>query len=293
MKCLVTGGNGFIGSHLVDRLIDDGNDVYVVDNLSGCNDCFYYNKNATYYKENIIDFSFEKIGKIDYVFHLAAESRIPLAIENPILASETNVLGTVHLLQQSRYYGVKRFLYSSTSSVYGLTNELPTSELCSIDCLNPYSVSKYSGEQFCKMYSSLYGLDTCIFRYFNVYGERSPIKGQYCPVIGLFLEQNKENMLHIMGDGSKRRDFIHVYDVISANILAMNYNSNINGEIFNVGSGKNYSILDIAKFINSNITFHEERPGEAKDTLADINNIRQKLDWKPTINLFEWLDKRK
>ena len=221
MKYLVTGGNGFIGSHIVDRLIDKNYEVIVIDNLSGLNDKFYFNNKAEYHNKNICDFdSVNTLCKnVDVIFHLAAESRIQPAIENPLLAANTNTIGTINILQAAVKNKVKRVIYSSTSSVYGLTEELPTNENTPINCLNPYSTSKYAGEEFCKMYSKLYNLDTCIFRYFNVYGERSPTKGLYSPVIGLFLKQNKEdNKLQIMGNGLKKRDFVHVYDVADINI---------------------------------------------------------------------------
>lgn len=292
MKYLVTGGNGFIGSHLVDKLIETNNEVCVIDNLSGLNDTFYYNERAVHYKENICNFDFlnEICKNIDIVFHLAAESRIQPSIENPLLAAHTNSIGTVNVLQAAVKNNVKRVIYSSTSSVYGLTDRLPTDENTPIDCLNPYSTSKYTGEEYCKMYSKLYDLDTCIFRYFNVYGERSPTKGLYSPVVGLFLKQNKENNeLQIMGDGSKKRDFIHVSDVVNANILAADHKHKINGNVFNIGSGENHSILDIAKYINKNIKFNPPRLGEAENTLANINKAKSILGWEPLIDIYNWI----
>jgi UDP-glucose 4-epimerase len=292
MKCLVTGGNGFIGSHVVDRLINNGHEVIVIDDLSGLNDKFYYNQKALYYSENICNYDFllKACKNIDLIFHLAAESRIQPAIENPLLAVQTNMVGTANVLQAARLNGVKRVVYSSTSSVYGLNENLPTDETTPVDCLNPYSTTKYGGEELCRMYSKLYNLDTCIFRYFNVYGERSPTKGLYSPVIGLFIKQNKEeNKLHIMGNGLQRRDFIHVADVADINIKAAFHESNVNGETFNIGFGENHSIQEIAKNINSNIEYHPPRVGEAKNTLADITKVKKFFDWKPQINLWTWL----
>jgi UDP-glucose 4-epimerase len=192
MKCLVTGGAGFIGSHIVDELISKGHDVVVIDNESSkSNAIFYYNPKAVYYKLDIVDYSLTRelyVG-VDYVFHLAAESRIQPTLINPSLAFQTNTLGTQIVLQCSLEAKVKRVIYSSTSAAYGLINSIPLSEEMPNDCLNPYSVSKVAGEEICILYNRLYNLPTTILRYFNVYGDRQPILGQYAPVIGLFIEQ--------------------------------------------------------------------------------------------------------
>ena len=224
MKYLVTGGAGFIGSNIVDRLVSAGHGVVVIDNESSdAHDYFYYNDKAKYYKHDICDHDKIKhlFKGVDTVFHCAAEARIQPAIKNPLLAVKTNSYGTCSVLQAARDMGVRRVVYSSTSSAYGLINEVPQVETQPDDCLNPYSVSKVSGEKLCKMYSDLFGLETVIFRYFNVYGERQPLRGQYAPVVGLFLEQMKKGEpLTIVPDGEQRRDFTHVSDVVSANILA-------------------------------------------------------------------------
>ena len=222
MKSLVTGGAGFIGSHIVDKLIELGHEVVVIDNESAqSNEEFYWNNKAQNYKYDIRDYEKTRplYDDVDYVFHLAAESRIQPAIENPINAVSLNCVGTCTVLQCSREADVKRVIYSSTSSGYGF-NEPPNHENQPDDCLNPYSVSKVAGEKLCKMYTELFGLKTIIFRYFNVYGERSPIRGQYAPVIGIFLRQKRDGeSLTIVGDGEQRRDFTHVSDVVQANIL--------------------------------------------------------------------------
>ena len=166
----------------------------VIDDESAiCHEQFYYNKEATYHKVDINSYELIEplFKKVDYVFHLAAESRIQPAIENPELALKTNIMGTFNVLRASKLHNVKRLLYSSTSSAYGLFNYPPLVETMTKDCLNPYSVSKCAGEDLCKMYFDLYGFETVIFRYFNVYGERQPTKGQYAPVIGLFQKQYK------------------------------------------------------------------------------------------------------
>ena len=191
-KCLVTGGAGFIGSHLVDYLISMKHDVIIVDNMSANNEKFYWNEKATAKVVDITDYERMRplFDGVDYVFHLAAESRLQPAIENPIEAVTKNCVGTTVVLQCAREAGAKRFVYSTTSSGYGY-NPYPNVETQPDDCLNPYSASKVAGEKFCRMYTDLYGLETVCLRYFNVFGERSPTRGQYAPVIGIFEKQKK------------------------------------------------------------------------------------------------------
>ena len=194
MKSLVTGGAGFIGSHLVDKLLEMGHEVVVIDSESAeSNEEFYWNDKAQNYKYDIRDYEKTKplYDGVDYVFHTAAEARIQPAILNPIEAVSVNCVGTVTVLQCAREAGVKKVIYSSTSSGYGF-NEPPNEETQRDDCLNPYSVSKVSGEKLCKMYTDLFGLPTISFRYFNVYGERQPLRGQYAPVVGIFLRQRSD-----------------------------------------------------------------------------------------------------
>ena len=298
MKCIVTGGAGFIGSHIVDRLIEDGNEVISLDNESASsNEEFYWNQKAHKAVLDICDYDkIEPLFKdVDCVFHLAAEARIQPAIKNPQRAVLTNVLGTCNVLQASRENGVGRVLYSSTSSAYGLCNTPPLSEDMPNDCLNPYSVTKVSGEGLCNMYNKLYGLKTLIFRYFNVYGERQPIKGQYAPVVGIFLRQfAAREPLTIVGDGLQRRDFTYVQDVVEANILASETDSDdIFGQTINIGVGRNHSILDIAKMIGYNFKHLPERLGEARITLANIDKARELLGWKPEVGIEDWIGLQK
>ena len=294
MKSLVTGGAGFIGSNLVDVLIELGHEVVVIDNESAeSNEEFYWNNKAQNYKYDICDY--EKIRPlydgVDYVFHLAAESRIQPAILNPIEAVTKNCVGTCTVLQCAREAGVKKVVYSSTSSGYGF-NEPPNHENQPDDCLNPYSVSKVAGEKICKMYNNLFGLKTISFRYFNVYGERSPLKGQYAPVIGLFLEQKKKGeSLTIVDDGEQRRDFTHVSDVVQANILAAtkDIDDEFYGELYNVGNGINYSINEIANAISDNQINIPPRIGESRTTLANNGKLRTIFGWRPQVNLMDWI----
>jgi UDP-glucose 4-epimerase len=294
MKCLVTGGSGFIGSHIVDKLINLGHDVLVIDNESSIvHEKFYFNSEAKYYKFDISDYENTRnlYRNIDYVFHCAAESRIQPAILNPLLAIKTNTLGTGTVLQCAREQGVKKVIYSSTSSGYGVINTPPLNESMLDDCLNPYSVSKVAGEKLCLMYTKLFGLKTIIFRYFNVYGQREPLKGPYAPVVGLFLRQNAAGLaLTIVPDGTQRRDFTHVDDVVEANILAMQGDNHEHyGEVFNVGTGVNHSILELANLISTNHEFIQPRQGEAYVTLADTKKIKKVFGWKPTIKIEDYI----
>jgi len=293
MKCLVTGGAGFIGSHIVDSLLAKGHEVVVIDNKSSeVHDHFYFNDNATYHKLDIADYQATRsvYDGVDYVFHCAAESRIQPAILNPLLAIRTNTLGTGTVLQCSREAGVKKIMYSSTSSGYGLVNEPPLEETMPDDCLNPYSVSKVSGEKLCKMYNDLFGVKTVIFRYFNVYGHREPLKGPYAPVVGLFLRQHRAGQpLTIVPDGTQRRDFTHVEDVVQANLLAMEVDHEHYGEVFNVGTGTNHSVLELAAMISDNTVEVEARIGEAYITLANNQKIRDILGWAPTKHIGDYV----
>ena len=293
MKALVTGGAGFIGSHIVDRLLSMGYEVIVIDNEYSDNEHFNWREEAQNHKYDICDYAATRslYDGVDYVFHTAAEARIGPAIENPVNAMNINALGTCTVLQCAREAGVKKVMYSSTSAAYGL-NESPNIETQPNDCLNPYSVSKVAGEELCKMYTRLYGLPTIIFRYFNVYGERAPRKGQYAPVTGIFMRQRESGeTLTIVGDGHQRRDFIYVGDVANANIMAAISNPDLDayGQIYNVGTGTNYSIRQIAKMISEDTINISPRPGEARTSLANINKMKKTFGWQPKMKLEDWI----
>ena len=296
MKCLVTGGSGFIGSHIVDRLCENpNNEVVVIDNESAVsNEKFYNNPLAEYHSFDIrdMDACYPLFEGVDTVFHLAAFSRIQVAMQNPEACIETNIQGTVNMLECSRKWGVRRFVNSSTSSLYGLRNEPPLREDMPTDCLNPYSASKRSAEIMCQMYHNLHGLRTITLRYFNVYGDRQPLKGTYAPVVGLFLEQKKAGKpLTVVGDGLQRRDFTHVEDVVRANMDAMM--CNMSGIEINIGTGKNTSVIDLAHMITKgaagSIEYIPERPGEARETLAEIYKAAVCLNWFPRKKIDDYI----
>ncbi len=293
-KVLVTGGAGFIGSNLVDKLITLGHQVLVIDNESATtNSKFYWNSAAENYNLDITDY--EKIAwlfsGVDYVFHTAAQSRIQSSIESPFNSINTNVLGTVNVLEASKNAKVKRVIYSMTSSIYGLSeDDVPYKETRPPHCLTPYGVSKYAGEQLCVVYSNLHKLETVSLRYFNVYGNREPSSGPYATVVSKFIKQHKNGeFLTIIGDGEQRRDFTNVDDVIEANIAAMNFSSTLYGEIFNIGAGRNFSINELAQLISSKYQYIPPRPGESRVTLADNTKAKSILGWEPKVRLEEYI----
>ena len=293
-KVIVTGGAGFIGSNLVDRLVNDGYKVIVIDNESSeCNEQFYYNDKAEYHKLDVENYdAIQPLFKnVKYVFHLAAEARIQPTLDRPVKACMTNFIGTCNVLEASRRNNVKRVMYSSTSSAYGLKNSIPLIETMDRDCLNPYSVTKVAAEDLCKMYYSLYGLECVIFRYFNVYGERQTLKGQYAPVVGLFLEMKKAGKaMTVVGDGKQTRDYTYVGDVVEANILASKTeNKSALAEVYNVGTGTNHSVLDLVDLIDGDHVHIPARDGEARDTKADIGKIMLDLDWYPQETIENWI----
>ncbi len=290
MRHLVTGGAGFIGSHIVDALLSQGDDVVCIDDESAPqNGKFYWNERATNVIGDIRDTNLRKMyNGVDTVFHLAARSRIQPTVDNPSESFSVNVLGTQEVLEASRLSGVRRVVYSASSSYYGRTNQPPFNEKMISGCTTPYSLSKWQGEQICDLYTRLYGLSTVSLRYFNVYGEREPVIGQYAPVIGLFLRQKSEKLpLTIIGDGLQRRDFTHISDVVNANILAGKLDD-VTGPV-NIGTGINISILEIASMISHQHTHLPERVGETRETLADNKRATDELGWAPRFNFVDYI----
>ena len=287
-KYLVTGGAGFIGSNLVDELIKIGNEVIVLDNLStGKKENI--NPKAKFIKADIRNL--EEIRPafegIDGVFHLAAMPRVQFSIENPAETNEINVNGVLNVLIASRDAKVKKVVYSASCSVYGNTEVLPTHENIKPNPISPYGLQKYIGEEYCRLFSLIYGLKTVSLRYFNVYGWRMADSGAYLTVIKVFLNQKAAGEpLTITNDGNQTRDFIHIRDVARANILAMQSLSIGKGEAINIGAGKNYSVNQIADLIGGERKYIEPRI-EPKHTLADISLAKKLLNWEPREKLEE------
>jgi UDP-glucose 4-epimerase len=298
MKSLVTGGAGFIGSNLIDTLLGIGHTVVCVDNESSdAHDKPYWNNDSIHTRGDIRDSNLMSsfLEDVDFVFHLAAEARIQPSIENPINAVSINDLGTATVLQCARENQVKKVMFSSTSAAYG-RNDSPNVETQYPDPLNPYSVTKLNGENLCKMYTQLFGLRTVIFRYFNVYGPRQPVRGQYAPVLGIFKRQKDAGEeLTIVGDGNQRRDFVHVEDVARANVMAAlgDPSGEVYGEVYNVGTGQNFSVNEIAEMFQHPKTYIAPRPGEARVSLANNQKIRNTFGWSPTHDLEKWVDSQK
>ena len=297
MKCLVTGGAGFIGSVLVDYLISKNYKVICIDNESAeQNEKFYWNEKSENYKLDICDYSkIESLFEdVDWVFHLAAQSRIQPSIINPSETIKINCYGTENILHACKKHNVKRLIYSSSSSIYGIKNIPPHNEDMPRDCLNPYAISKVTSEDLCMMYNNLHNLKVVILRYFNVYGDRQPTKGEYAPIVGRFLKlKSLKKELTIVGDGKQRRDYTHVNDVVLANVLAAKSKKVGDAEIINIGSGTNYSIIDLVEMINTQYKFVNKRKGEANETLASVIKAKQLLNWTPSIDIKDWLNEKK
>ena len=288
MNALVTGGAGFIGSNLVDRLLDRGDMVVVVDNETANNHKeTYWNDNAINVKADVNDKGFDNIAtNIDCIFHLAADISIQYCIENPSATYKNNVYGLLNVLETARKNDIKKVIFSSTAAIYGLTDKVCV-ETDTPDPLNPYSVSKLAGEHLMKMYHDLYGIQTASLRYFNAYGPRQSDTGQYAPVVGIFQKQKENNSaLTIVGDGEQTRDFVHVYDIADANILLAE--SDATG-VYNVGTGIEYSVNQIADMISDVQRNIPARVGEARRSLSDSSKIRS-LGWEPKIKLEDWVN---
>ncbi len=288
MKCIVTGGCGFLGSHLSEKLLADGHSVLIIDNLSTGNldNIKKIKKKLKFLKADISDA--QKIKKyfknVDWVFHLAALADIVPSIENPKEYFNSNVVGTFNVLQASRSKRLKKFIYIASSSSYGIPKIYPTSEKCKIDSQYPYALTKYLGEELVMHWGKLFKLPVISLRCFNIYGTRSRTSGTYGAVMGVFLKQKLRNKpFTIVGDGKQRRDFTYVSDVVNAIIKSAR--SNIKNEIFNVGSGRTISVNYLTKLLKGKKTYIPKRPGEPTITFADIKKIKKKMNWKPKVNI--------
>jgi UDP-glucose 4-epimerase len=304
MKYLVTGGAGFIGSNLVDTLVAGGHSVVVFDNLftglkENVNDLaglHEYDIRALSPKNTTCDTDYvsralQLLDGVDTVFHLAAMARVQPSIDDPHTFALVNEFGTLNMLHLARLAGVRRFVFSSSSSVYGdvTLDQLPTSETNPTCPLSPYALNKLVGEEYCRTFSRVYGLETVCLRYFNVYGERQPIEGAYTLVMGAFAKQRLDGKpLTINGDGEQRRDFTYVGDVVKANIAASESSKVGAGEALNIGNGDNRSVNDIAKMIGGD-TVNGPAVIEPRATLADNSLAKDKLGWTPTMTLEDWM----
>ncbi|MDO8125618.1 MAG: SDR family oxidoreductase [Candidatus Brocadiales bacterium] len=289
MRCLVTGGAGFIGSHLVDCLLSDGHEVTVLDNFcTGRIQNLIQHKGdpkLTILEKDISDFLSIKdyfVG-VEWVFHLAARADIVPSIVSPIDYHSSNVDGTVAVLEASRRAGVKRFLYTASSSCYGIPDTYPTPETAPIRPQYPYALTKYLGEECALHWAQVYKLPAVSLRLFNVYGPRSRTSGTYGAVFGVFLAQKLNGKpFTVVGNGTQTRDFTYVGDVVEAFVTAAN--SNITGISLNVGSGNTYSVNRLVELLGGDVVHIPERPGEPRCTQADISKVKRLLGWKPTVS---------
>jgi UDP-glucose 4-epimerase len=297
MKYVVVGGAGFIGSNIVDKLVEQNHEVVIIDNLStGKMENVNPRASVEYIdicNENECSAMVEIMSGADALFLLAAKARVQPSIENPVEYEINNTIGTLNVLKCASDAGVRRVVYSASSSAYGNTEKLPSKESDPVNPLSPYGAQKYYGEVMCKMFSEVYGLETVSLRYFNIYGERQNVGGAYAMVIGIFVDQllNGKPMT-IRGDGEQRRDFTYVGDVVNANILASQSEKVGNGEVINIGNGDNRSINDIADMIGGD-RINVEPVIEPKATLANNSLAEELLGWKPTQNIEDWIPKYK
>jgi len=284
MKFLVTGGVGFIGTNLIKELLKDENEVVSIDNYSTglkeneLDGCKYYNVNVCDYK------SFDQyIKDVDLVFHLAALPRIQPSFKNPLTTFKTNVEGTINLLDWCREKNTP-LVYAGSSSTHGGVYK------------NPYTFTKWQGEELCNLYSKVYSLQTSICRFYNVYGPHQLTEGEYCTVIGIFERQkNNGEVLTITGDGQQRRDFTHVDDIVDGLIkcgldLINENNSVANGETFELGRGINYSINEVANMFGGEKTYIDQKKGEVRDTLCIDSKAKELLNWNPKRNLEDYIN---
>lgn len=283
---LVTGGAGFIGSHLVDELIKQGNRVIVIDNLlTGKKENL--NPKADFYCLDICDFDKIKplfLG-VDYVFHLAAMPRVPLSVKDPVSTTKVNILGTINVFKSAAEANVKRIVFASSSSVYGNQKKFPSKENFTPSPLSPYALQKLAGEQFAKLFVELYKIPIVCLRYFNVYGPRIDFDSDYSLVLGKFLRLKKENKpLTIFGSGEQTRAFCYISDVVEANIKASESKKIKGGEIINIGQEKSYSVNYLSQLIGGKVQYLPKRAGDPLHTKSDISLAKKLLAWKPKVD---------
>ncbi|MDH5387421.1 MAG: NAD-dependent epimerase/dehydratase family protein [Gammaproteobacteria bacterium] len=300
MKALVTGGAGFIGSHIVDRLLNDGHEVIVLDDFSTGHRSNLADNNLLSIIEGDIS-NYETVKQcmtgVDWVFHKAAVASVPKTVNDPVGSSLINYQGTLHLLEAARENKVKRFVFASSAALYGDEPTLPKVETMCPVTLSPYAVDKLASESACGMYTKLYGLETVCLRYFNVYGPRQDPSSPYSGVISIFTDKLKNREIPmIYGDGEQTRDFVYVSDVVEANIKAVT-EKNCAGQFFNIATGNRITLnnllrtlCDIYK-IEFNARYEGARKGDIKQSYASIDKATALLHWNPSVVLKNGLPK--
>ena len=289
LKSVITGGAGFIGSNLANHLVKIGHKVIILDNfVSGKRSNLEHLKKKDVKIINIDVSKNKNLNKYlkgaDYIFHLAAFAQIMPSIKNPKKYFKNNVIGTLNVLEAAKSKKIKKLIYAASSSCYGASKKIPTSEKDKIELNNPYAATKFLGEELVMKYASVFKMPNISFRFFNVYGPKINISGPYSAVIGNFLFQKKNNKpLTIVGNGQQTRDFIHIDDLVSAFLKAIK-SKKVN-KIYNLGSGKRTSINTIAKIIGGKKKFIPPRPGETKHSLANISKLKKEIKWKPKTSI--------
>jgi nucleoside-diphosphate-sugar epimerase len=285
-KVIVTGGAGFIGSHITDMLVRDGYMVHSIDDLS-TGKIQNINPKAKFHHYDIRNFNAiaPLFKQTEYVFHTAANARIQPSITDPRSSNESNITGTLNVLVAARDAKVKNVIYSASSSVYGTQKKMPLHEDMIPNPQSPYAIQKWVGEIYCKNFSDLYGLPTVSLRYFNVYGPRQLVEGAYATVVGIFFrERITGKPMPVVKDGRiKRRDYTYVSDIVQGNLLAMKSKRVGKGEVINLGTHVNHSVVEVAEAIGGKYKFIPKRLGEAKETLADNTKAQRLLGWKPCV----------
>ena len=292
MKCLVTGGAGFIGSHLVDHLLEDGHQVTILDNFStGWLQNLAQHSNSSALSIQQVDVANQEaiqpyFHNVEWVFHLAGLADIVPSIKQPMDYHRATVDGTVSVLEASRLAGVKRFIYTASSTCYGIPDTTPTPETADVKPEYPYALTKHVAEQYTLHWGEVYQLPVLSLRLFNVYGPRSRTSGAYGAVFGVFLAQKLHNKpFTVVGDGGQTRDFTFISDVVNALIMAAE--SDLRNEVLNVGSDNTYSVNYLVELLGGDVVYVPKRPGEPDCTWADISKIRRLLGWEPKVSFEE------
>jgi len=298
MKALVTGGAGFIGSHIVDRLLQDGHEVIVLDNFStGHRENLAENEILDIVEGDISDFNTvnECMRGVDWVFHKAAVASVPKTVNDPVGSSAVNYQGSLHVLEAARQNNARRVIFASSAALYGDEPTLPKVETMLPVTLSPYAVDKLASEYACGMYTRLYGLETVSLRYFNVYGPRQDPSSPYSGVISIFADKlNQGTAPTVYGDGEQTRDFVYVSDVVEANMLAIRQDKPV-GQVINIATGNKITLNELLntfcaiKQVEFSAEYQEPRQGDIKESYANVSKAEAILDWNSTVDLKQGL----
>ena len=294
-KIVITGGAGFVRSHIVDTLIEQNFDVHIIDNYIQAKRDDRINKNAIYHEVDICNYDdiAPIISGASFVFHLAARPSVQYSVENPLETFNINAHGTCNVLEASRQGGVKRVIFSSTGAVYGDQKVMPFTEEMDLYPKSPYGLHKKMGEDMCRLWTKIYGVETVSLRYLNIYGPRFNLRGAYTTALGKFILQRQDGLpMTIFGDGSHTRDYTHVSDVVRANILAMESDNVGNAETINVGTGRSISVKELSEIIKGPVT-HEPERLEPEHVCADMTKAKELLDFESEISLEDGISELK